>query len=76
MRHRCAYRKLGRTTAGRRQLFQNQITSLILNERIISTLPKVKELRRVVERTITKAKSGSQQGLLKLSSFLRVLYSI
>jgi large subunit ribosomal protein L17 len=59
MRHGDVFRKLSRTTSERRQLFQNQITSLIRHERIETTLAKAKELRRVIEKIITKARSIS-----------------
>jgi len=46
-------RKLGRTSAHRNALFRNQLSSLIDRERIITTLPKAKELRPQIERLIT-----------------------
>ena len=58
MRHLNAHRKLGRTTEHRLSLLRNLATSLInaRNERIITTLPKAKELRPFVERVITLSK--------------------
>ena len=53
MRHNVAGRKLGRTTEHRRALFRNQLKSLIVHERIITTLPKAKELRPIAERVVT-----------------------
>ncbi len=55
MRHLKAHRKLGRTTAHRMSMLRNLATSLINahDERIITTLPKAKELRPFVERAIT-----------------------
>jgi large subunit ribosomal protein L17 len=55
MRHLKAHRKLGRTTAHRMSMLRNLATSLInaRDERIITTLPKAKELRPFVERAIT-----------------------
>jgi large subunit ribosomal protein L17 len=55
MRHQKAHRKLGRTTAHRMSMLRNLATSLINahDERIITTLPKAKELRPFVERAIT-----------------------
>ncbi len=55
MRHLKAHRKLGRTTAHRMSMLRNLATSLInaRDERIITTLPKAKELRPFVERVIT-----------------------
>lgn len=59
MRHSVRGRKLGRTTAHRRAMFRNQLASLVENERIITTLPKAKELRPIFEKCITKGKSGT-----------------
>ncbi|MFH1177034.1 MAG: 50S ribosomal protein L17 [Acidobacteriota bacterium] len=53
MRHNMAHRKLGRTSEHRRALFRNQLRSLIEHERIITTLPKAKELRPIAEKIIT-----------------------
>ncbi len=53
MRHQKAGRKLGRTSEHRRALFRNQLRSLISHERIITTLPKAKELRPIAERLVT-----------------------
>lgn len=59
MRHNMAGRKLGRTTAHRLAMFRNQLASLVMTERIVTTLPKAKELRPIAEKVITKAKHGS-----------------
>jgi large subunit ribosomal protein L17 len=56
MRHRVAHRKLGRKTEHRLALLRNLCTSLIVHERIITTLPKAKELRPFAERAITLGK--------------------
>jgi large subunit ribosomal protein L17 len=53
MRHNKSQRKLGRTSEHRRALFRNQLRSLITHERIITTLPKAKELRPIVEKVVT-----------------------
>ena len=58
MRHRKSGRKLGRTTSHRKALFRNQATALFEHEKIRTTLPKCKELRRVAEKLITLAKRG------------------
>ena len=58
MRHRRAYRKLNRTPSHRKALFGNMAASLIKHEQIVTTLPKAKELRPVVERLVTLAKRG------------------
>ena len=59
MRHRKLGRQLNRNSSHRKAMFQNMANSLFLHEVIKTTLPKAKELRRVVEPLITKAKSDS-----------------
>jgi len=59
MRHAMKGRKLGRTSAHREALFRNQLQSLIENERIVTTLPKAKELRPIAEKVITRGKQGT-----------------
>ncbi len=56
MRHRKLRRKLGRTSAHREALLRNLTTSLLLYEKIITTVAKAKELRKIAERMITLAK--------------------
>lgn len=56
MRHRKSGRKLGRNSSHRKAMFRNMATSLFKHETIKTTLPKAKELRRVVEPLITLAK--------------------
>ena len=51
MRHLVAHRKLGRTSSHRKALLRNLCTSFVLRERIITTLPKAKELRPYVEKS-------------------------
>lgn len=58
MRHRKAGRKLGRTASHRRAMFMNMSQALIKHEQIITTLPKAKELRPVIEKLITLGKKG------------------
>lgn len=58
MRHRIATVKLGRTSAHRRAMLRNMVTSLFREERIVTTIPRAKECRRVAERIITFAKRG------------------
>ncbi|MBI2980829.1 MAG: 50S ribosomal protein L17 [Deltaproteobacteria bacterium] len=58
MRHLVDHRKLGRTAAHRKALFRNMVTSLVLKERIETTLPKAKELRALADRMITWGKQG------------------
>lgn len=59
MRHAVKGRKLGRTTSHREALFRNQLQSLVDKERIVTTLPKAKELRPLAERMITRGKHGT-----------------
>jgi large subunit ribosomal protein L17 len=59
MRHAMRGRKLGRTSSHREALFRNQLQSLVEKERIITTLPKAKELRPIAERVITRGKTDS-----------------
>lgn len=56
MRHQNAGRKFDRNTSSRRAMFRNLTANLVLNERIETTDAKAKELRRVAERLITKAR--------------------
>ncbi|MGX1308262.1 large subunit ribosomal protein L17 [Amorphus suaedae] len=58
MRHGKSGRKLNRTSSHRKAMFANMAASLIEHEQIITTLPKAKELRPVVERLVTLAKRG------------------
>jgi large subunit ribosomal protein L17 len=58
MRHRVAYRKLGRVTEHRIAMLRNQATALLRHEHLTTTVPKAKELRPFVERLITIAKRG------------------
>jgi large subunit ribosomal protein L17 len=62
MRHRVAYRKLGRVTEHRIALLRNQAQALLRHERIETTVPKARELRPFVERLITVAKRGLATG--------------
>ena len=56
MRHGHGLRKLNRTSSHRLAMFQNMMNSLIEHEAIKTTLPKAKELRRVIEPMLTLAK--------------------
>ncbi|HIF47192.1 50S ribosomal protein L17 [Candidatus Thioglobus sp.] len=59
MRHRKSGRQLNRNSSHRKAMFKNMANSLFEHETIRTTLPKAKELRRVVEPLITKAKTDS-----------------
>jgi large subunit ribosomal protein L17 len=58
MRHGKVHRKLGKRPSHRRAMFANMCAALIKHEQIVTTLPKAKELRPVVEKLVTLAKKG------------------
>src|SRR5207344_3220544 len=58
MRHRNAHRKLNRTAEHRRAMFANMAAALIVHEQVVTTLPKAKDLRPIVEKLVTLAKRG------------------
>ena len=58
MRHGTGHKKLNRTASHRQAMFANMAASLIKHEQIVTTLPKAKALRPVVERLVTLAKKG------------------
>jgi len=62
MRHRVAHRKLGRVTEHRMAMLRNQAITLILNERLETTVARGKELRPFVEKIITIAKRSLKHG--------------
>lgn len=59
MKHRVAGRRLDRTTQHRTAMFKNMVTSLLRHERVVTTTPKAKELRRLADRVITLGKQGT-----------------
>ena len=58
MRHQKAGRKLNRTASHRKAMFANMAASLIEHEQIVTTLPKAKEIRPIVEKLVTLGKRG------------------
>jgi len=58
MRHGKVHRKLNRTAEHRKAMFANMCAALIKHEQIVTTLPKAKELRPIVEKLVTLAKKG------------------
>lgn len=58
MRHKHGYRKLSRTSSHRKALLANLAICMIEREKIETTLPKAKELKRYMEKLVTKAKVG------------------
>ncbi|MGD9586232.1 MAG: bL17 family ribosomal protein, partial [Brachymonas sp.] len=59
MRHGLKLRKLNRTSSHRQAMLRNMMNSLIAHEAIKTTLPKAKELRKVIEPMITLAKTNT-----------------
>jgi large subunit ribosomal protein L17 len=58
MRHRKLGRRLGRDSGHRQAMFSNMAAALIKHEQIVTTLPKAKDLKRVMDKYITLAKRG------------------
>ena len=59
MKHRVVGRRLDRTTEHRTAMLRNMVTSLLRHERIVTTTPKAKELKRFVDKIITLGKRGT-----------------
>ena len=72
MRHGVSGRKLNRTTSHRTAMFRNMVTSLLQHERIYTTLPKAKELRRWADWMITLGKRGDLHGRRQALATIRV----
>src|SRR5882672_7363250 len=70
MRHKVAGWKLGRNTAHRRSLLRNLVTSLIIEERIETTIPKAKAMRPNVEKMITLGKRGDLAARRRAGAYL------
>jgi len=71
MRHLNLGRKLNRTSAHRKALFKNMALSLLRHERIKTTDPKAKELRRIADRLVTLGKKGDLAARRRAFSFLQ-----
>ena len=71
MRHRKAGRKLNRTAAHRKAMLRNMVTSLLEHERIVTTVPKAKEARRVAEKMITLGKRGDLHARRQAMAYIR-----
>ncbi len=71
MRHAKGYRRLNRTHEHRKALFANMAGSLIEHEQIKTTLPKAKELKRVMDKIITLGKRGDLHARRQASSQLK-----
>src|ERR1700758_167668 len=70
MRHKVAGFKLGRNTAHRRSLLRNLVTSVIVEERIETTVPKAKAARPLVEKMVTLGKRGDLAARRQAGSYL------
>jgi large subunit ribosomal protein L17 len=70
MRHKVAGWKLGRNPSHRRSLLRNLVTSLIIEERIETTVPKAKAMRPLVEKMITLGKRGDLSARRQALAFL------
>jgi len=71
MRHGKAGRKLNRTSSHRKAMFANMAASLIEHEQIVTTLPKAKELRPIVEKLVTLGKRGDLHARRQAISAIR-----
>mgnify|MGYP006183448761 CR=1 FL=1 len=71
MRHRTAGRKLNRTSSHRKAMLSNMTTSLLTHEQITTTLPKAKEVRRLVDKMISLGKSGTLHARRQAFAYLR-----
>ncbi|HID69371.1 MAG TPA: 50S ribosomal protein L17 [Desulfobacterales bacterium] len=71
MRHGKSGRRLGRTTSHKEAMFRNMVTSVFEHERIVTTTPKAKEVRKVVDKMITLAKRGDLHARRQALSFIR-----
>lgn len=71
MRHRKSGRALNRTSSHRKAMLSNMAVALIIHEQISTTLPKAKEMRRLVDRMITLGKRGTLHARRRAHAFLR-----
>jgi large subunit ribosomal protein L17 len=71
MRHKNAGKRLSRTSSHRLAMTRNMVTSLLDHERIVTTVVKAKEVRRVAEKMITLAKRGDLHARRQAFSFIQ-----
>ncbi len=71
MRHRKAGRKLSRVRSHRDAMLRNMVTSLLEHERIVTTVPKAKEARRLAEQMITLGKRGDLHARRQALAYIR-----
>ena len=70
MRHKIAGRKLGRNPSHRRAMLRNLVTSFLEHERLVTTLPKAKEVRPIAEKMITLGKRDTLHARRQVSAYL------
>jgi large subunit ribosomal protein L17 len=70
MRHKMSGRKLGRNPSHRRALLRNLVTSFLEHERLVTTLPKAKEVRPLAEKMITLGKRDTLHARRQVQSYL------
>src|SRR5207237_9774541 len=70
MRHRNAHRKLSRNTSHRRAMLRNLVTDFLDHGRLMTTLPKAKEVRPLAEKMITLGKRDSLHARRQLQAYL------
>lgn len=70
MRHKHGYNKLGKESSHRKAMLRNMTTSMVENERLTTTLPRAKELRKAVEKMVTLGKKGEIHHRRIASSYL------
>ena len=71
MRHRKSGKRLGRTGSHKKAMLRNMVTSVFEHERIVTTTPKAKEARKVVDKMITLAKRGDLHAKRQAMSFIQ-----
>jgi large subunit ribosomal protein L17 len=76
MRHRNAGFKLGRNTSHRRALLRNLVTSILLNDRVQTTITKAKATRPIVEKMITLGKRGDLHARRQAAAYLMTPESV
>lgn len=76
MRHRVGTYKLKRDVGARKALLRNLVTSVILQERVVTTVPKAKAVKPLVEKMITLGKAGSLHSRREAAKFLTTPESV
>lgn len=71
MKHKVVGRKLGRNASHRKAMLRNMVTSLLEHERIVTTVPKAKEARRITEKMITLGKRGDLHARRQAMTYIR-----